>query len=136
MILYRISQLSDEASDRLSSRGYEVINTVDIQGYNLFLIKVPNLDNFYQIALQREGLDFTDMASHNEHLPPKEQFSKVKLLLEGLKSTIDVWLSRYNKLYVVSNNESQQTQYVRILTRLGYNLSEDVIFGKRVSYIS
>jgi hypothetical protein len=134
MKIYKLAALSDEARQKLTNPYHQIIDQKNISGYDIVLVRVVPL-NMYQIGFQQENLDFTDVPSQMQKIKPENQVGGVKKLLEDLKTAIDEWRNLYGRLYVVSTNEAKQDKFKRILIKMGYVISEDVVMGKRVFYI-
>ena len=134
MKIYRIAALTDEARQKLTNPHHEIIDHKNISGYDIVLVRVIPL-NMYQIGFQQENLDLTDIPSKMQKIKPENKVGINKKIMEDLKTAIDEWKNLYGRLYVVSTNEAKQDKFKRILIKMGYIISEDVIMGKRVFYI-
>jgi hypothetical protein len=130
---YKTAILSDMAKQKLNAH-HQIMEERNIGGYDIVLIKVIPL-NIYQIGLQQENLDFTDVSSQMQKIKPETPMNGIKQLIAGLKEVINAWKATYGKLYVISTNEAKQEKFKSILSKMGYALQEEVIMGKRVYYI-
>jgi hypothetical protein len=133
MKIYKISAITDGAKERLRQH-HQIIDEKNIGGYDIVLIKVVPL-NIYQIGLQQENLDFTDVPSQMQKIKPETSIQGIKKLLEDLKGVINAWKDTYRKLYIISTNESKQEKFKNVLSKMGYVLQEENIMGKRVFFI-
>ena len=115
--LYRCSGLSEQALERLRGTRNRVIDQRICGDYELCLILFEPM-NIYQVAIQRKGLDFTDI---------EQQTSKQEILftqnpdLKQIKSTLLSWKSTYGDLIVKSHDLSKTQKYFNILSGLGLN---------------
>ena len=133
MKIYKVSAVTEEAKERLRQY-HEIIDEKNIGGYDIVLVKVVPL-NIYQIGLQHEGQDFTDIPSQMQKIKPENNISGIKQLLTDLKVVINTWKDAYGKLYIISTNEAKQDKFKSVLVRMGYALQEETIMGKRVYFI-
>jgi len=115
--LRKISELSEQSLDRLKSTYNQIIDQKECGDYELYLIFFEPM-NIYQVAIQRKGLDFTDI---------EQQTSKQEILftqnpdLKQIKSTLLSWKSTYGDLIVKSHDLSKTQKYFNILSGLGLN---------------
>jgi hypothetical protein len=119
----KANPVSDDQKESLSQYGYEVVDEVEIGEYDLVLTLFPLLGS-YNLALQRQGMDFSD---------PGQQMTKTPATL-GVNLTlaipfIDDWIRKYGTLWVGGNNPHKMRVYEKILTRLGYTMEKGELFG-------
>lgn len=132
MKIYKISEVSEDAKKRLEQQNYQLIEQKSINGYDIALVYLPMID-IYQIGLQKEGMDFTDVPSQMVKSP--QILQDFKKTMYEIKRVIDAWLWEYGKLHIISANEDRQDRFKRILEKMGYEVSEETLYGKRSFYI-
>ena len=115
--LYRCGGLSEQALEILRATRNRIIDQRICGDYELCLIFFEPI-GIYQVAIQRKGLDFTNIG---------QQTTKQKMKFENnpdwdqIKSTLNEWKSKYGDLIVKSHDLSKTQKYFNILSGLGLN---------------
>lgn len=108
------SKITDEQKKNLNQFGYELVEDVEVGGYDLALTHFPLL-GAYHLALQRQGQDFSS---------PEQQMTKIPGGISADMTlaipTIDKWIKKYKELWIGGDNPSKIPVYEKILKRLGY----------------
>jgi len=138
---YKLSVILDETYDRLKQINTHIIDNREIEGYDIVLTEGQNYDQnydspvMYQIAIQREGYDFSNPQQQMEkrkidHIP------NIDVFVSQLKNIITEWVQKYRRIYIGSLNTKKTTKYISILKFLGFKLNDTVVGpGLPLSYI-
>ena len=138
---YKKSAILDETLDRLEQINTHIVDNREIEGYDIVLTEGENYDQnydsptMYQIAIQREGYDFSNPQQQMEkrkidHIP------NIDVFVNELKNIITEWVQKYGRIYIGSLNTKKTPKYVSILKYLGFNLHDTIVGpGLPVSYI-
>jgi hypothetical protein len=102
--------------------GNKIIESYSKYGYDVFLTHWEQFD-IYQIAIQQNGRDFTDINQQFEKKKLKT-FPKLYGIYELIK-LIKEWKHKYKPIYIGTPNEERSKKYFRILSAFGFNLKED-----------
>ena len=130
-MLYIKEELTDKQARFLNSVGEKVIDSILLKGYELYLLKSNNefmnrlYDGIiYNLALQKEGRDFTNPDQQFEKIPfeslPK---SIIPLMMDKLKE----WIGKYGNLVADSYNESKLDQYKKLFNRFKISIEEKIV---------
>ncbi len=134
--LQKISGLSDDALNKLHETGNQVVEQATAGSYELFLVHYSHGPiNLYQLALQRTGLDFTNVHHQiDRHGMPDNIVSEMQSLDE-IKAIINQWRQKYGELVVKSHFSKKDVKYLNILQWLGFTTSTKSIMGNNVIVI-
>ncbi len=122
--------------------GAEVEEQEDIGDYSLYVIHTPSFDfgemsfpEAHQLAINKRNIAFTDPALQHEKFVRKgERFPLGSI--GQLKDTVSKWIKRYGPLLVVSDSESKQKTYEKLLNRLGFNMERTTYQMQPGVYVS
>jgi hypothetical protein len=122
--------------------GAEVEEQEDIGDYSLYVIHTPSFDfgemsfpEAHQLAINKRNIAFTDPALQHEKFVRKgERFPLGSI--GQLKNTVSKWIKRYGPLLVVSDSESKQKTYEKLLNRLGFNMERTTYQMQPGVYVS
>ena len=127
---YKKAWIKDKTIQTLNNYNFEIIEHVAIEGYDLALTKGPNYFGefnsspyIYQIAIQHEDSDFTDIEQQKEKRKMMN-FPNVFKLSGEIKSTLERWLAEYQRLYIGSMNQEKNNKYMNILKWFGFNIKK------------
>ena len=130
---YKKAALSDDAQSLLEMTGNNLVTHETFNGYELYLFKSnPMIEAMlrqfdlpsYQIAMQREDTDFTNMEQQQQSNPPQNSQVPLKEGMEWIKETIEAWKQTYGPLIAMSHAESKNRMYKAVLRRLGFDYRE------------
>lgn len=113
--LLTAAPLAEGAEQRLRQNMMHPLEAEIIGDYELHLIGSA-LMPYPQLALQREGRDFTDLDQQFDETPRE----RGKFSLPLAKSTINKWLEKYKGLFAATHDPSKLKAYKVLLTRLGF----------------
>ena len=134
--LQKISGLSDDALSRLHQTGNQVVEEAIVGSYELYLILLSNdFIQLYQLAIQRTGLDFTDIQQQNEQQELPENAAAELANLNEMAAVITRWKQQYGDLAVKSHDPSKDAKYLNILQWLGFTPTTRDVMGTQVIYI-
>lgn len=134
--LQKISGLSDDAHNKLRQTNNQVVEEATAGSYELYLIFFRHGPvSLYQLAIQRTGLDFTNVHHQmDRHGMPDNIVSEMQSL-ELIKDTINRWRQKYGELVVKSHFSKKDVKYLNILQWLGFTPSTKSIMGNQVIVI-
>lgn len=78
----------------------------------------------YQVGLQRNGMDFTDLEQQDEKYP-----NPMPKSLHPFADVISEWVARYKHLLVKSHKDEKTEQYFKVLPRLGLHVRKTQWMG-------
>ena len=129
----KTAALSESAESILEMTGNEQVAHEQFGNYELYLFKShPMVEAMlreynipaYQIAMQREDTDFTDLDQQQRSNPPTDSNVPIKEGMEWIKSTIESWKQAHGQLVAMSHAESKNRMYKAVLKRLGFDYRE------------
>ena len=132
--LKKIAALPEESLQLLRQTQNEVIDHVVVGNYELYLVHFAPA-NIYQVAIQRTGLDFTNIEQQKQKQDMKSEILSDWQNIEQLKDILLKWKSKYGDLVVKSHSQSKDDKYFRILQWLGLNPRQTNQFGPTVVVI-
>jgi len=134
--LQKIAGLSEDALGRLHQTGNQVVDSATAGDYELFVILFEHGPiKLYQLAIQRTGLDFTDIEQQNEKQGLPENLMQEWQSLTEIGAIISGWKQKYGELVVKSHNPEKDTKYLHILNWLGFTPTSRSIMGSQVIVI-
>ena len=118
-LLRKVAPLTGRGERLFGQYNNEVLEEVPIGDYELYLVRDNNL-GFYQIGLQRAGLDMTDMEQQAQRIVPRDwgRFDR-----RAFKQAIQRWLDEYHLLVVGSHSAFKTRMYGLALRAIGFRLS-------------
>jgi hypothetical protein len=122
--------ISTEAKEKLLYFGYDITDSVSNGEYEMYLAHNKYAD-FYQICMQRKGMDFTDSNQLANKQPNDRGQGSIQVFFDKLKQ----WLSSYHRIYVDSDNPDKARRWVNILKRLGFRVYQGRVEFQGVSQI-
>lgn len=149
---YKTAAMSEEAICRLDNGGCELVSEKKYNGYELFLTKFNVRGSemitvinetigfeipFYQLAIQREGEDCTNISTQYSKRPPTvEQFQKTKIkeTLSWIKETILSWVGEYGSIFISSHSGEKVNRYKSILSKLEISFKEIEVDNEMISF--
>ena len=109
------SIMPDNEKKFLKSYGYQVKDEFVSGDYEFYIMFYRWAPHFFQIAMQKRGLNFSDVNQQDKKIPS----SLGKININSVKEKITQWLQKYNKIYIGSDDERKTEAWKKILTRLG-----------------
>ena len=135
---YKYNALTDTERQSLQDLGgSNVVEEINIGGYDLFLATVPPVMAGlpeYQIGLKRQDLDIST---------PERQFEKqdIKIpeedpisILRQMQDKIGNWINQYGSLLAASMNPDKNKQYLSLLSSLGFSV-DNIDLGHGTGFI-
>lgn len=112
------SFMCEEGKVLLRDMGFSPLEEVRVGGYDLILI-LHNPTQTYHLALQKVGLDFTDLSQQKIRIPnaPVARVTEFKPILSR-------WVRDHGKLLLSSHNKSRNKSYEKIMLRLGFRVTK------------
>jgi len=134
--LQKIAGLSEDALDRLQMSGNRVVEEALAGIYELFLVLFEHGPiRLYQLAIQRTGLDFTDVQQQMEPQEMPNNVMQEMQSLEEIRAIINKWKQQYGELVIKSHNPTKDDKYLNILQWLGFQPHTKSIMGNSVIVI-
>jgi hypothetical protein len=112
-----------------STYGYKVIDVYDIEKYSVVLLRAidrkivllltQNNIPLYQIAIERQGSDFSNIEQQNKKLTliPGLKILKATYMI---KKKITEWINRFGPVTIGTYNERKSKIYLSLLSKLGF----------------
>lgn len=123
-LLYRLSApLTDEAKARMRMNMMVPVDERIVGDYELHLVHSPMIP-YPQIGLQKNGMDFTDIAQQQTKVPSE----RGDLNMGEIKAIITEWLEEYGGVTVGTFDERKLRTYKALLTRMRFK-TQMVKFG-------
>jgi hypothetical protein len=127
-MLYVKEELSERQINLFRMLKNKVIDSIELEWYELYLIKSENEDmnNFYNgviyaLGLQKVGRDFTDYGQQFETIP----FEHLpKSIMPKLIDKIKEWINKYGKIIINSFNVKKVNQYKKLFDMFKINYTE------------
>jgi len=122
--------------------GADVEEQQDIGEYSLYVIHTPSFEfgdisfpEAHQLAINKRNIAFTDPALQHEKFVKKGERYPLGSIGQ-LKDTVSSWIRKYGPLLVVSDSESKQKTYEKLLNRLGFNMERTTYQMQPGVYVS
>lgn len=122
--------------------GADVEEQQDIGDYSLYVIHTPSFEfgdisfpEAHQLAINKRNIAFTDPALQHEKFVKKGERYPLGSIGQ-LKDTVSSWIKKYGPLLVVSDSESKQKTYEKLLNRLGFNMERTTYQMQPGVYVS
>ena len=125
--------ISDTDNENLNAQGYEVVDQIEIDNYNIALTKIPDMmasmiGAEYQLGFSKEGTDFTDYAQQDQKFVKKNEKFPLGKLAQGLE-TVKQWVSQYGPIVVSSSNPNKTRVYAKIFNRAKFTVDTNSAMG-------
>ena len=142
----KLAAISPETSGHLHEEGWQIVDSVITQGYDLYLFqsesfvaemiaKALNLTlPVYQIGIQREDTDFGNIEQQHQKFKIPRIPNIFKLQSE-MKNKIAEWINKYGKLVAASHNANKNKKYSKLLSVLGVPHTIKQAFGMSIILI-
>ena len=131
----RIDELiSQTDTDNLSANSYEIIDQVEVQGYNVALTKMPDylaeiLGASYQLGFSKEGTDFTDYGQHDKKYTNKGEKFPIADVQRTSYGKIREWVQEYGPLVIASSNPRKTKIYSHMFKKAKFNVEKYSAMG-------
>jgi hypothetical protein len=117
--LLKIAPLTGRGEHLFEQYNNEVLEEVPIGDYELYLVR-DNKFGFYQIGLQRAGMDMTDLEQQAQRIVPRDWGGFDR---RAFKQAIQRWLDEHHLLVVGSHSAFKTRMYGLALRAIGFRLS-------------
>jgi hypothetical protein len=119
--------ISDTDTRNLNAQGYEVVDQIEIDNYNIALTRMPAqmapmLGAEYQLGFSKEGTDFTDYTQQTQKFIQKNEKFPLGKLAQGL-NTVRQWISEYGPIAIASSNLNKTKVYAKIFNRAKFSVT-------------
>jgi hypothetical protein len=111
----------DDQINQLKEKNYITIDRLDAGDYTMLLVYAKDF-NMYEIALTGQEQDF--LTPDSQKKKPMAKFpTDFKGSMIKIKSKLDQWINKYDRLAVGSMNKKRTYVYQRLLKNLGFNVT-------------
>lgn len=116
--------LSPEDSRALGNMNMDIVDTLDVDPYSLYLIRLSGgmqelYGSRFQIALNKNATSFTSALAQRSKFVQKGEVFNLQAI-GAMKQRIDQWLNKYGELLAGSYNAKKNRAYEKILKKCGF----------------